>query len=202
MARTAAFTSYTAPVARTTWLTAPRSVLTSTTWPCRTVRWAWRSRVRFIRSWYFRRSAWARRDQTAGPFRRFSSRYWMQHSSAALAISPPRASSSRTRWPLPVPPMAGLQGMLPTASRLMVKTMVSSPRRAAARAASMPACPAPMTAISNCPAEKVSIHFYPFFRVMTATCGRLNKRKAHLGELPRPRETNTSAPSQSSSVQW
>ena len=32
--------------------------------------------------------------------------------SAAFAISPPRASSSRTRWPLPVPPMAGLQGML------------------------------------------------------------------------------------------
>ena len=36
----------------------------------------------------------------------------MQALSAALAISPPRASSSRTRWPLPVPPMAGLQGML------------------------------------------------------------------------------------------
>ena len=34
-----------------------------------------------------------------------SSRYWMQHSSAALAISPPSASNSRTRWPLPVPPM-------------------------------------------------------------------------------------------------
>ena len=197
----AAFTSYTAPVDSTTCRTAPPSARTSTTWPCRTVRCAWRSRVRFIRSWYFLRSAWARRDQTAGPFRRFNSRYWMQHSSAALAISPPRASSSRTRWPLPVPPMAGLQGMLPTASRLMVKTMVSSPRRAAARAASMPACPAPMTAISNCPAEKVSIHFYPFFRVMTATCGRLNRRKAHLGELPNPRETNTSAPSQSTSLQ-
>ncbi len=52
----------------------------------------------------------------------------MQQASAALAISPPRASSSRTRWPLPVPPMAGLQGMLPTASRLMVNTMVSHPQ--------------------------------------------------------------------------
>ena len=43
--------------------------------------------------------------------------------------------------------------MLPTASRLMVKQTVFIPSRAAARAASMPACPAPMTAISNCPAE-------------------------------------------------
>ena len=84
---------------------------------------------------------------------RLSSRYWMQALSAALAISPPRASSSRTRWPLPDPPMAGLQGMLPTASRLMVKQMVRRPRRAAARAASIPAWPAPITAISYCPAE-------------------------------------------------
>ena len=52
---------------------------------------------------------------------------------------------------MPVPPMAGLQGILPTASRLMVKMMVSKPIRAAARAASIPAWPAPMTAISNFP---------------------------------------------------
>ena len=72
----------------------------------------------------------------------------MQQASAARPISPPRASSSRTRWPLPVPPMAGLQGMLPTESKLMVKTAVSQPSLAAARAASMPAWPAPMTATS------------------------------------------------------
>ena len=72
----------------------------------------------------------------------------MQQASAALPISPPRASSSRTRCPFPVPPMAGLQGMLPTESKLMVKTAVSQPSRAAARAASMPAWPAPMTATS------------------------------------------------------
>jgi hypothetical protein len=29
--------------------------------------------------------------------------------SAARAIAPPSASISRTRWPLPMPPMAGLQ---------------------------------------------------------------------------------------------
>ena len=44
--------------------------------------------------------------------------------------------------------MAGLQGMLPTESKLMVKTAVSQPSLAAARAASMPAWPAPMTATS------------------------------------------------------
>ena len=79
---------------------------------------------------------------------RFSIRYWMQALSAARAISPPSASSSRTRWPLPVPPMAGLQGIFPTASRLTVRQTVFMPIRAAARAASMPACPAPMTATS------------------------------------------------------
>ena len=51
----------------------------------------------------------------------------MHERSAALAISPPSASSSRTRCPFPVPPIAGLQGMLPTASRLIVKTTVRSP---------------------------------------------------------------------------
>ena len=104
-------------------------------------------------SWYRRRSAWARSDHTAGPLPRFKSRYWMHARSAAFAISPPRASSSRTRWPFPVPPMAGLQGMLPTASRFTVKHRVFSPSRAAASAASMPAWPAPMTAISYVPAS-------------------------------------------------
>ncbi len=36
------------------------------------------------------------------------------------------------QMPFPVPPMAGLQGMLPTASRLIVNTTVSSPIRAQA----------------------------------------------------------------------
>jgi len=89
--------------------------------------------------WYFLRSACARSDQTAGPLPRFSIRYWMHALSAARAISPPSASSSRTRCPLPVPPMAGLQGMLPTASRLTVRHIVSMTIRAAASAASMPA---------------------------------------------------------------
>ena len=40
---------------------------------------------------------------------------------------------------LPVPPMAGLQGIFPTASILMVNKIAESPSRAAAKAASMPA---------------------------------------------------------------
>ena len=58
------------------------------------------------------------------------------------------ASTSRTRVPLAVPPMLGLQGMFPTASRLMVNTAVFAPSMAAAWAASMPAWPAPITITS------------------------------------------------------
>ena len=70
---------------------------------------------------------------------------------------------------------------------------VHAAKRAAARAASMPACPAPMTAISNCPASNSLIQApYARRRVNTATSGRLNRRTMP----PRPRETNTSAPRQ------
>ena len=154
MHTTTARASYTAPVAVRTPETAPSSpVRTSTTSACFTQSRSCRSRVRFMIFWYSRRSAWARRDQTAGPFPRLSTRYWMQARSAARAISPPRASSSRTRCPFPVPPTAGLQGMFPTASRSTVKHRVSSPSRAAARAASIPAWPAPITATSQRPAK-------------------------------------------------
>ena len=146
-----ALASYWAPSWVMTPVTAPFSVKISTICACFSSKFSWFSRVFFITCWYFRRSAWARREWTAGPLPRFSIRYWMQALSAARPISPPSASISRTRCPLPVPPMAGLQGMLPTASRLMVKRMVCSPSRAAASAASMPAWPAPMTAISHCP---------------------------------------------------
>ena len=50
-------------------------------------------------------------------------------------------------------PQMFAQPMLPTLSRLTVKHTVSSPSRAAASAASMPAWPAPITAISHCPAS-------------------------------------------------
>src|SRR5262245_9254890 len=72
----------------------------------------------------------------------------MAERSVTRGISPPRASSSRTRWPLAVPPTAGLHDICPMASRFMVRSSARTPIRAAARAASHPACPAPMTSTS------------------------------------------------------
>src|SRR6476659_414204 len=48
-----------------------------------------------------------------------------------------------------MPPTAGLQDICPIRSRLMVTRAVSRPRRAAAEAASQPACPAPITITSK-----------------------------------------------------
>ena len=75
-------------------------------------------------------------------------RLWMNTSSMARPISPPSASSSRTRWPLAVPPMDGLQGIIASESRFSVTSSVLWPMRAQASAASQPACPAPMTTAS------------------------------------------------------
>ena len=44
--------------------------------------------------------------------------------SAALAISPPNASISRTKWPFAVPPIDGLHGKLAILSKLIVKRVV------------------------------------------------------------------------------
>ena len=51
----------------------------------------------------------ARGDQTAGPREVLSRRNWMPTASVTSPMMPPRASTSRTRWPLAMPPMAGLQ---------------------------------------------------------------------------------------------
>src|SRR6185436_12893839 len=92
---------------------------------------------------------WARGERTAGPLLVLSMRNWMPVASVALAISPPRASISRTICPLASPPIAGLQDMRPVASTLRVRTSVERPIRAQARAASIPAWPAPTT-ITSC----------------------------------------------------
>lgn len=63
-------------------------------------------------------------------------------------ISPPSASSSRTKWPFELPPTFGLHGIRAMLSTLTVNTIVSSPSLALASAASQPACPAPTTATS------------------------------------------------------
>src|SRR5258708_13551321 len=72
----------------------------------------------------------------------------MAVASMATAISPPSASISRTRCPFAVPPIAGLHGMCAIVSIDNVQIATSRPMRAAAHAASTPACPAPMTIIS------------------------------------------------------
>src|SRR5690348_17185606 len=64
-------------------------------------------------------------------------------------MRPSSASISRTRWPLPRPPMAGLQDIAPTVAKRCVTSAVLAPMRAAAAAASQPACPPPTTTTSN-----------------------------------------------------
>ena len=68
------------------------------------------------RSWtarlYSARSACARGPRTAGPLRRFRTRNWIPPRSAARAMTPSRASISRTRWPLPEPADGGIAGHL------------------------------------------------------------------------------------------
>ena len=67
----------------------------------------------------------------------------------ARPISPPSASISRTRCPLAVPPTAGLHGISATCLGDSVTSPTRRPSRAAAHAASHPACPAPITTTSK-----------------------------------------------------
>ncbi len=76
----------------------------------------------------------------------------MPVASIARAINPPSASISATRCPFAVPPIAGLHGMCATVSSDNVQIATRRPRRAAAYAASHPACPAPITITSYCSA--------------------------------------------------
>eukprot|EP00962_Isochrysis_galbana_P030703 scaffold9972_cov118-Isochrysis_galbana.AAC.10 len=64
-------------------------------------------------------------------------------------ISPSSASTSRTSWPLPMPPIDGLQDISPIVSSRWVTSTVRAPLRAAAAAASQPACPPPTTTTST-----------------------------------------------------
>ncbi len=81
----------------------------------------------------------------------------MPVSSIAVPIRPPSASISRTRCPFAVPPTAGLHGMCATVPLDSVHSATRLPSRAAAYAASHPACPAPITTTSYIP----PIVFYP-----------------------------------------
>ena len=68
--------------------------------------------------------------------------------SIARPMTPSSASISRTRWPLASPPIAGLHDISPIVARLWVSSAVRAPSRAAAAAASHPACPPPITTTS------------------------------------------------------
>src|SRR6516164_2710394 len=71
--------------------------------------------------------------------------------SIAWPMMPSSASTSRTRCPLPSPPIAGLHDISPIVARLWVNSSVRAPTRAAAAAASQPACPPPTTTTSYDP---------------------------------------------------
>src|SRR5258705_9618576 len=75
-------------------------------------------------------------------------------------MMPPSASISRTRCPLAIPPIAGLQDIFPIRSRFRVSKAVSAPRRAAAGAASQPAWPAPITTTSKTSSKHIFIFQY------------------------------------------
>ncbi len=105
---------------------------------------------------YASRSHSTRVARTAGPFEAFRVRKWVPARSALRAISPPSASSSRTRWPLAVPPMAGLQLITAARSARSVTASVWSPVRAQASAASQPAWPRPTTITSYAPIAAAS----------------------------------------------
>ena len=98
---------------------------------------------------YSTRSACARVARTAGPLLELSVRNWMPASSVAIAIAPPSASTSLTRWPLPMPPIDGLHDIWPSVSMLCVSSSVLRPMRAEASAASVPAWPPPTTITSK-----------------------------------------------------
>ena len=112
--------------------------------PARTVA----SNSACIASRYSRRSICARGPCTAGPLRRFSRRNWIPARSAIRPITPSSASISRTRWPLPRPPIAGLQDIAPSVSHAQRHQRGRAPMRAAAAAASAPAWPPPITMTS------------------------------------------------------
>src|SRR5689334_4788348 len=108
----------------------------------------WLSRTSRIFMRYCCLSHCARGDHTAGPREVLSSRNWIPTASVTSPMMPPSASTSRTRWPLAIPPTAGLQDICAIRSTLRVKSAVFSPMRAQAIAASQPACPAPTTTTS------------------------------------------------------
>ena len=144
------------PPASSTPATEPDSTIRSTTSPSTTARFSRRASRSCTARRYNLRSACARGPRTAGPFDRLRTLKWMPARSIAQPMMPSSASISRTKCPLPKPPIAGLQDMTPTLSQRWVTSATCAPSRAAAAAASVPACPPPTTITSkdNPPASR------------------------------------------------
>ncbi len=137
----------------------PHSVSTPHSWSCfirtleaapsKIVSSSWLFSCCCIADLYKRRSACARVACTALPLLELSVFRCIPAKSAALAIKPPRASISFAKWPLPTPPIAGLQLICPMLFLLCVNKRVLCPILHKTAAASVPACPPPTTTASN-----------------------------------------------------
>src|SRR5690348_1179400 len=136
------------------------STISSATSACLINRFGWPSSTSRIFRRYCCLSHCARGDHTAGPRDVLSRRNWMPTASVTSPITPPRASTSRTRCPFAIPPTAGLQDIWAIRSTLSVKRAVFRPIRAQAIEASQPACPAPTTTTSYCSVNDIC---YPLF---------------------------------------
>ena len=137
------------PVLLTTPQTRLFSTIKSSAAIWKTKRLGWFSMRLRIATRYRFRSIWARVARTAGPFDRFKIRNWIPAASVTTPIAPPIASTSLTRWPLPMPPIDGLHDNCPIVSILCVIRSVFAPILAEAKAASAPAWPQPTTTTSN-----------------------------------------------------
>src|ERR1700728_5197437 len=92
-----------------------------------------------------------------------------------LPIAPPSASISRTNCPLALPPIDGLQGNVQILSGSPVTSIVGTPKRADANAASTPAWPPPTTIVpasSNMKDQPVEA------ALIAAECPRKRNEKA------------------------
>ena len=147
------------------------STIRSSTEPSWMVRPSTPSTAASAASRYRSRSACARGPCTAGPFRRLSIRKWMPARSISPPISPSSASTSRTRCPLPIPPIDGLHDISPIVSTRCVTRIVRAPARAAAAAASQPACPPPTTITSASDADAAILEARAGAARCTARCG-------------------------------
>ena len=137
---------------------APQSVFTPRARPCSTVSsvaWSCQMSSSGVESSALRhrqmnlpRSHCALGLHTAGPLLRLSMRNCMAVASVTMPICPPSASTSRTIWPLAMPPTAGLQLIWAILFMSMVTRQVLAPMRAEAAAASHPAWPPPITSTS------------------------------------------------------